>query len=51
MEKFLSKQFDQLTWLKDQEVALVGIAVQLVMLHASINLNIHTLLAVSIIIQ
>ena len=25
MEKFLSKQFDQLAWLKDQEVALVGI--------------------------
>ncbi len=25
MEKFLSKQFDQLDWLKDQKVALVGV--------------------------
>ncbi|MGW7899566.1 exopolyphosphatase [Staphylococcus shinii] len=25
MEKFLSKQFDQLSWIKNQEVALVGI--------------------------
>ena len=25
MEKFLSQQFESLEWLKDQEVALVGV--------------------------
>ena len=44
MEKFLSEQFNQLDWLKDQEIALVGVVALHVTLREYINQNIPTLL-------